>query len=574
MLFISATIKSQTTTFTATNVRVTDTLRTMNVMYAQTVRANDTLRCMSGVVAEKDVRVDGTLNLTGDINAPITSTANLGEVVAKGQLTVAGNATFNGGLKLAPLTGTSDRLLYVDPLGNLKTSASTAATGPFWETIGNAGTNPSINSLGTIDQQDLVIKTSDSERMRVLANGDIYFRTGAGMVLKSAPNILNPPFSEILVGIGTQNPVRSFHIYTEHISVVNPNPDPNFLAGTHNGMRLEDVSGTTLLPVKSIWDILPHNKNLLFSKADPADPHVLNVKMIIADNGNVGIGNTAPLAKLHVSGTGIFSGKVGIGTNAPTGKLEVVETAQDQYGLVVGDLSGKSLMVVPNLGTAGYNPLSNSADVGIIFRNQNGNPGNAGLTIAPHSAVNSGIRITSTGYLGVGTSNPTSKLTVDAAGGEGLGIICMPTPNTKAISVFNNNSHQYVFSVYPSGYTHIGSLTTANPAAGYKLTVDGKIGSREVLVSLQNPWPDYVFEKNYKLTSLDAVQAYVKENKHLPNIPAAAELNKNECSLNLGQMQSKQMEKIEELYLYLFEMKKEMEELKKENALLKKAIMK
>lgn len=77
-------------------------------------------------------------------------------------------------------------------------------------------------------------------------------------------------------------------------------------------------------------------------------------------------------------------------------------------------------------------------------------------------------------------------------------------------------------------------------------------------------------KKNYKLQSLDIVQNYVKENKHLPNIPSAAELQKEECGLDLAQMQSKQMQKIEDIYLYLFEMKNEIEKLKTENLELKK----
>jgi hypothetical protein len=55
---------------------------------------------------------------------------------------------------------------------------------------------------------------------------------------------------------------------------------------------------------------------------------------------------------------------------------------------------------------------------------------------------------------------------------------------------------------------------------------------------------------------------YINTNKHLPNIPSAKDIEKN--GLDVGEMQRKMMEKIEELTLYLIELKKENEEIKKE----------
>jgi len=72
--------------------------------------------------------------------------------------------------------------------------------------------------------------------------------------------------------------------------------------------------------------------------------------------------------------------------------------------------------------------------------------------------------------------------------------------------------------------------------------------------------PDYVLVKNYKLRDLDEVEDFIKKNNHLPGIPSAKTIETN--GLGLGEMQKLQMEKIEELTLYIIELKKEMEKLK------------
>ena len=80
-------------------------------------------------------------------------------------------------------------------------------------------------------------------------------------------------------------------------------------------------------------------------------------------------------------------------------------------------------------------------------------------------------------------------------------------------------------------------------------------------------WADYVFEPSYKLMSLDKVEAFTKENKHLPNVPSATEMANN--GLDVSQTSKMFMEKIEELTLYMIEMNKEIKALKAENEKLK-----
>jgi len=80
-----------------------------------------------------------------------------------------------------------------------------------------------------------------------------------------------------------------------------------------------------------------------------------------------------------------------------------------------------------------------------------------------------------------------------------------------------------------------------------KLAVNGVIHSKEVKVDLTG-WPDYVFEEGYHLPSLEHVANHIKEKGHLINIPTAQEVEEN--GIELGEMNMKLLEKIEELVLY------------------------
>jgi hypothetical protein len=108
-----------------------------------------------------------------------------------------------------------------------------------------------------------------------------------------------------------------------------------------------------------------------------------------------------------------------------------------------------------------------------------------------------------------------------------------------------------------TGAVRIGETVTPS---GYKLAVDGKAIMTEVLVRLVPNWPDYVFNNKYKLRGIDEVEDFIKKNNHLPGIPSAKEIESN--GINVGEMQKMQMEKIEELTLYIIELKKEIEKLK------------
>ncbi|RBL90416.1 hypothetical protein [Chitinophaga flava] len=105
--------------------------------------------------------------------------------------------------------------------------------------------------------------------------------------------------------------------------------------------------------------------------------------------------------------------------------------------------------------------------------------------------------------------------------------------------------------ISPDGNIGIG----AQPQQDYKLAVNGTIGSRKVKVT-QETWADMVFDPAYQLPSLNEVAAHIEQNKHLPGIPSAAEVTTR--GLDLGEMQKLQMQKIEELTLYIIELNRKL----------------
>jgi hypothetical protein len=104
-------------------------------------------------------------------------------------------------------------------------------------------------------------------------------------------------------------------------------------------------------------------------------------------------------------------------------------------------------------------------------------------------------------------------------------------------------------AAFYQGNIGIGTQTTGS----YKLAVEGGIGARKVVVT-QQQWADYVFAEDYPLAPLDHVEKEIKQRKHLPGIPSAKEVEME--GLDLGGMQAKMMEKIEELTLYVIDLHK------------------
>jgi hypothetical protein len=110
--------------------------------------------------------------------------------------------------------------------------------------------------------------------------------------------------------------------------------------------------------------------------------------------------------------------------------------------------------------------------------------------------------------------------------------------------------------VTPGG-TAIG--TTTMPS-GYKFAVNGSAIATSMTVKAYANWPDFVFKPTYQLPKLSELKTYIDQNQHLPEIPSEAEVQKN--GINLGEMNKLLLKKVEELTLYLIELKQDNDQLK------------
>lgn len=244
------------------------------------------------------------------------------------------------------------------------------------------------------------------------------------------------------------------------------------------------------------------------------------------------------------------TGNVGIGTPTPLDKL-TVETENNSYGITHRSIQGNILSTRIGGTTAGFGTFS-PTDMRIFS-----------------GSLSRMIISQTTGQVFIGSDQPAvgTKLTVqtlnNSNGIEHIGqdgnILATRIGGTSAgIGTFSNTNMR----IFANGSSaiFIGSGTN-NVGIGidfptYKLEVNGSVRSKEVVVESIN-WPDFVFDEKYKLPLLSDVEKFIQQNKHLPNIPSAAEIESK--GLPLGDTQKKMMEKIEELTLYMIEANKQLE---------------
>jgi len=389
-----------------------------------------------------------------------------------------------------------------------------------WSMTGNATTNPAMQFIGTTDNKDLVIKTNNMERLRIKADGIVNIPGGLKLFTASTDSIQM--------------------VYADQDGMLRTRPDPQ-------------------QPVVCIQPYTAWLRNICLTG------HEYSVYTHPAIQ-RLGIGTSTPIAELDVTGgirSSNLSGTSGfnivhVGSDGILNKLAPPSGNANQY-VLYGDGTWNSLPVgAVNWALSGSNDLYNtnaSGRVGI------GTTTPSQQLEVQHDDQHGGIAINQTS----GTYYK-SEIKFNHQGNQKWAIgTNLGNTSSQSFFIWDHVAYKSRFYIDEKGKIFIGDFTGNLPCVScttdlYKLYVEGGIAARDIKVTANN-FPDYVFEKNYKLPSIGELEQFIGQNGHLPGIPSKKEVEAND-GFDVGDMQIRLLEKIEELSLYIIDMQKQIDELK------------
>lgn len=369
----------------------------------------------------------------------------------------------------------------------------------------------------------------------------------------------------------------SMEIYNEEAAATAAN---RILTGTGSNLAVYN-NGTVTLQYdasQSRWVITSmHNNSLNYFGGSGGGTSYWNLTgtdITNTNTGNVGIGTNTPFYKLDVNGGQRISGAAlttpGFnGSLTSGGSLRIENTSNNFFlktdGSKIQAEKSNQQSTGTTASTLSINPHGGNVGIGIdgdipykLSIYQPTIESNSNTSVLQLRGQNPVVNFTdqfntSRGYIKGVTNNSQTQY-------PGVGIAIGASDLQDGAGNFGDIyliGKSYVPALTIKGTNNNVGIGTTSP--NEKLSVNGNIRSKEVVVELAN-WPDYVFEKSYELKPLAEVEDFIKVNNHLPNIPSANEIEIN--GLKVGDVQKRMMEKIEELTLYVIELKKEIELLK------------
>jgi len=469
----------------------------------------------------------------------------------------------------------------------------------------NSGTTPNTTNLTTggsvgigtglaTPTAKLEILNSSNKQLRISNTttkfADIQTTSNGDLILK-------PTSTGIMtkVGLGTYAPVTGFHSnlglfrITDSTSAtrgvqISPNtaqngelPGGSFIQQisptSGDGLSLVPYAGGTAGVKLGAYAFCGYGWKSMWETSNMGTSLALPNMLLVKNGGNVGIGTgaTAPAAKLDIIG----QIKITDGTQGLSKVLTSDANGLASWQTLTGVLSGGTTNYIPKWSSA--NSLSsmsliydNGTNVGIGTNtpykklNVNGDlaflgiNGNNALEILGNGAIPSrrGISL---------DNDPSGKFNFYIHGWQTNASFNFKDGNGDKTLVSISAIGATTFSVIPTSPTIASDAIILKDATtsvtNFKVKTDGKVYATEVNVQL-TPFPDYVFNKDYKLTPIKEVEKFINENHHLKGFESAQTYEKN--GVNVSEVIKLQQEKIEELTLYLIEQQKQLEQLKKE----------
>lgn len=311
-----------------------------------------------------------------------------------------------------------------------------------------------------------------------------------------------------------------------------------------------------------------------------------NPRMTINPSGQVGIGITSPLHLLHINGGDLFvqssSGLIRFGySGGNEWQMATTGAGADLRWYTTPD---GGTTITPrhyfsqngNMGVGGFSgpgvPLGRLDVIGA------GTTSSTNTFILRNSVLDTIMRIRDDGRMGIGYNGTSYGRTINL-GGTGINFYTSNEaafggavfPTDTSLVIWSNSGANNYLVLQPSwGNTGVGTYTpnakfhlngvgligsnSARIAAGYEWSVDGEIMCENLVMQNSTTWPDYVFEENYPLMSIADLEESIRKNKHLPNVPSAAEIEKR--GIDMGEMTRALLEKVEELTLYIIQLEK------------------
>lgn len=278
-----------------------------------------------------------------------------------------------------------------------------------------------------------------------------------------------------------------------------------------------------------------------------------NLKFTVENNGNVGIGTITPNSKLYVHQESSLSD---LSKNAVT-IYHRAKTDQNVTSYDNGLSSNMGYYSIPSgITDKGYkiginaSSFSNATVFAGTLQQNIGLWARAGV----HKAT-SGAHLKYAIGVDAQVLDNVDNVTIDNIYG-----VKIRTNDYNKATVLNRYD-LYASTVnaknYFAGKVGIG---TQNPG-DWKLAVNGNIRAKEIKV--ETGWSDFVFFDDYELPTLKEVEQHINAFGHLKDIPSAKDVEKN--GIKVGEMNSKLLQKIEELTLYTIQQEKQIERLKKQN---------